>query len=37
MFFSKNQAENDAAKLVPDLFSFSEKNFIWGQNKWSAT
>ena len=31
----KNNAENKAGRLVPDLFVFW-KSFIWGKSKWSA-
>ena len=32
----KSHAKNEPARLVPDLFSFFKKNFIWGKTKWSA-
>ena len=35
IFISRNHAENDADRLVPDLF-LRNKSFVWGKNKWSA-
>ena len=35
MFF-KNNAQNEAERLVPDLFLFFKKSFIIGKSKWST-
>ena len=35
IFLVKNYAENEAGKLVPDLFIF-KKSLIRGENNWSA-
>ena len=34
--FFKNYAENEAGRLVWDLFLFFWKSLIWGESKWSA-
>ena len=36
MFFFKSYAENEASRLVPDLFLFFKKAFMWGKSNWSA-
>ena len=36
IFFFKNQAENKAGRVVPDLFLFLIKAFLGGKWKWSA-
>ena len=33
--FLQKLAENEAGRLVPDLFIF-KKSLIWGDTKWSA-
>ena len=34
----KNHAENEAGRLVPELFLFFfKKNFVWSKSKWSAS
>ena len=34
VFFSENHVENEAQRLVPDLFL--KKWLIWGKSKWAA-
>ena len=34
--FSKNYAENEAGRVVPDLFLFFKKSLIRGESNWSA-
>ena len=35
IFFLKNHAENNAGRLIPDLFFSFLKNLISGKSKWS--
>ena len=35
IFSFKNYAENEAERLVPDLFTL-KKCLMWGKSKWSA-
>ena len=35
MFF-KNYAENEASRLVSDIFLFFKKTLIWSETEWSA-
>ena len=38
MFLFKDHAQNEAVRLVPDLFFLKKKkSFIWGKSKSSAT
>ena len=36
-FFFKNHAENEAGRLVPELFLFFKKALYKSKSKWSAT
>ena len=35
-FLQKIYVENEAGRLVPDLFLFFKKAWLWGESKWSA-
>ena len=37
IFLLKDNAQNEAARLVPDLFFFFFLNFILGESKWFST
>ena len=36
IFFFKNHAENEEARLVSRPLFVFQKSFIWGKSKWSA-
>ena len=37
IFFFKNHAENEAGKLVPNIFFFFKKEgLVWGKSMWPA-